>query len=85
MTNECNLNCPYCYIKQDTQELSFDKLKNQISHAEQLSRMLDDNFSDEYDVTFFGGEPLLKIDNLILYDRYIKDKLNVKFSFVQTY
>lgn len=84
MTNECNLNCPYCYIKQDMQELSFDKLKNQISHAEQLSRMLDDNFSDEYDVTFFGGEPLLKIDNLILYDKYIKDKLNVKFSFVQT-
>ena len=84
MTNECNLDCPYCYIKQNSQELTFDKLKKQIASAEKLSKILDDNFSGEYDVTFFGGEPLLKIENVIRFNDYIKNVLNVKFSFVQT-
>ena len=84
MTNECNLNCSYCYIKQNKKELSFEMLKRQITHVEYLSRKLDTSFNGEYDVTFFGGEPLLKLDNLLIFDYYIKDRLNVKYSFVQT-
>ena len=84
MTNKCNLKCEYCYINQNSEELNFDLLKKQINNVEILSKKLDDSFNGEYDITYFGGEPLLKFNDILKFDNYICDVLDVKRKFIQT-
>jgi len=59
-------------------------MKQQIDNVTKLSKMIDDDFDNEYDITFFGGEPLLKMSNIIQFDNYIAKTINVKNKFVQT-
>lgn len=84
MTNKCNLKCKYCYINQDEEVLTFESLKKQMNCVENLSVMTDVQFSGEYNVTYFGGEPLLEINKIILFDEWMKNNYNIKFSFLQT-
>lgn len=84
MTNACNLKCEYCYINQNSKKLTFDVLKKQIKNIQYLSKKIDDSFDGEYDVTYFGGEPLLEYENILLFDEYLKTNLNVVHSFMQT-
>lgn len=84
MTNKCNLNCEYCYIKQDNAVLTFDVLKQQMGVAKSLSNKIDRFFSGTYDVTYFGGEPLLEIDNILIFDDWLKKNFNIKYSFIQS-
>lgn len=84
MTNACNLKCEYCYINQNSKKLTFDVLKKQIKNIQYLSKKIDDGFDGEYDVTYFGGEPLLEYENILLFDEYLKTNLNVVHSFMQT-
>lgn len=64
MTNSCNLKCEYCYIKQNSLSLTQDVLEQQLAKVKELSYILS-GCDCEYDVTYFGGEPLLKIDNVL--------------------
>jgi radical SAM protein with 4Fe4S-binding SPASM domain len=59
-------------------------LKKQMSCVEKLSVMTDTQFDGTYNVTYFGGEPLLEINNIILFDKWLKRNYNIKFSFLQT-
>jgi len=84
MTNQCNLKCPYCYIHQNDKKISLDGLKKQIEHIQELSLRIDEFFDGEYDVTYFGGEPLIEYNNILLFDKYLKENLNIVHSFIQT-
>lgn len=64
LTNQCNLRCDYCYLDFNNQELSFEIGSNIIEWH------LRDSW-DEKIISFFGGEPLLKFDNLMKFVAYV--------------
>lgn len=74
LTNDCNLKCYYCFVEQKKEYISLDVMKKIIDFAfdqyiqsEQLNKPL--NF------TFFGGEPLLCYDSIIVPTiNYVKEK-----------
>lgn len=58
VTNQCNLNCPYCYArsskkKSEIEELSINEIKSVLSEAHQLGLEK---------IVITGGEPLLRSD-----------------------
>ena len=84
VTNECNLRCEYCYIKFKKTSLTLDVFLKQFNRINELSYMLDDNFDGKYQITYFGGEPLLNYETILQIDDYIKNNKNVEFSHIQT-
>lgn len=84
LTNSCNLSCKYCYIHQDDKKMTYDIFLQQSKYMNQLSHILDDNFDDTYSINYFGGEPLLCIDDMIKINQYIIKHFNVVNSYMQT-
>lgn len=80
LTNDCNLNCPYCFVNRNTKKMDFktakatmDFLFGQAKKAERLG------------VAFFGGEPTMEFDlikKIIKYSKKLakKEKKDIKFS-----
>lgn len=71
LTNKCNLNCSYCFVSQNEQEMS-------LEIAEQALQWLKSNNENNEElptVGFFGGEPLLKFNDIIkpLVEKYSKE------------
>ncbi|GHT64036.1 hypothetical protein AGMMS50222_01620 [Endomicrobiia bacterium] len=63
ITNECNLNCVFCYVnKENTYKLSLKNYKNIINF---IKRYYDDYKIKNLFITWSGGEPLIDIDNII--------------------
>ena len=54
LTNKCNLDCKYCFVKKGNDYLSFEKCKEIIEKYKSVIS----------NIVFFGGEPLLH-ENLI--------------------
>ena len=71
LTDNCNLNCKYCYEKNmhTNREISFDNIKKIIDNEIKSK-------SKESIITFFGGEPLLKKKLIYATADYIKSKKN---------
>lgn len=60
LTHRCNLNCIYCFQQHDTtHEMSFDTCKSCIDWV--FNNILT-NTAVRAEITFFGGEPLLRFD-----------------------
>ena len=58
ITHRCNLDCIYCYQNHDSNDMSFDTAKKCIDN-------IFENIPNEYDdieISFIGGEPLLKFE-----------------------
>lgn len=60
VTNRCNLKCIYCYADggsyhQDLQDMSFDTIKKTIEFFYARYKWI-------HQISFFGGEPLIKTD-----------------------
>lgn len=74
-TTRCNLSCPYCYVKQGSQDMKEDTYKrlNQI-----FLQMLNTREKDTVIYRMAGGEPLLVFDNWISYTEDFLDKSNGK-------
>lgn len=79
LTSDCNLSCPYCFVHQHKEDMSLDT-------AIQAVEWLRKNYSSKKEkqemfVGFFGGEPLLRYDEIIvpLVERY-KDISNITFG-----
>lgn len=69
LTNRCNLSCPYCFVDQNSQDMTYEI-------AEQAIQWLISNKNNKkMQVNFFGGEPLLKFDDIIkpIVEKYYKD------------
>jgi uncharacterized protein len=59
VTNRCNLSCPYCFVHQNSVDMSLET-------AEQAIQWYKTNNPEHPMVTFFGGEPLLRFDEIIV-------------------
>lgn len=59
LTNRCNLNCSYCFVNQNPQDMTFEIANQAIKWALK-------NCGKNIYITFFGGEPLLKFKDIIL-------------------
>jgi len=57
LTHRCNLNCSYCY---EYNRKGTDAREEFIK--ETISKYLDSPLTCDYEITFFGGEPLLRTD-----------------------
>lgn len=74
-TTRCNLSCPYCYVKQDSQDMGKETYKklNKV-----FLQMLDTEEKDTVIYRIAGGEPLLVFDNWIRHTEYFLNKSNGK-------
>jgi uncharacterized protein len=63
ITNECNLNCIFCYVNQkNIHKLSLRNYKNIINF---IKRYYEDHKIKNLFITWSGGEPLIDFDNII--------------------
>ncbi|GHT24167.1 radical SAM/SPASM domain-containing protein [Endomicrobiia bacterium] len=63
ITNECNLNCIFCYVNKDNiYKLSARNYKNIINF---IKRYYEDHKIKNLFITWSGGEPLIDLDNII--------------------
>ena len=58
-TTRCNLECPYCYVKQDGRDMSDETYKKM---NEDFLKMLETGEKDQIIYRLAGGEPLLVFD-----------------------
>lgn len=84
ITDNCNLRCYYCFAEHEIRDMSWETMKTTIDFA--LKQWLDKNkLDDTLNFTFFGGEPLLKYEDIILPSvDYIKkffmdNKIDIKY------
>ena len=69
ITNQCNLNCSYCFVEKNKKVMEMQTYKNIF---EEYKEKIDN-------ITFFGGEPLLQfelIKNIIEYNEQNKYSYN---------
>ncbi len=59
VTERCNLNCSYCYIKQKSVDMNTDIVDNFIKYRKILMNFYKTN---TFFISYFGGEPLLNFD-----------------------
>ena len=82
LTQACNLRCDYCWIREDVSPgMSFDIAQRAVDLAVEQSR------GGEFNILFFGGEPLLKyelIQQVILYAEQIMQQTGQKIVFSMT-
>lgn len=74
-TENCNLNCIYCYEKHEICELTeqhYSLLLNLIKKA------IDIDKKKVISVCWFGGEPLLKIDDIVSFNNRIINEISNK-------
>lgn len=76
VTNNCNFDCKYCYVKKDCKDMTFEVAKTSIDyHFQEI-----DSQKYGYVITFLGGEPLLKynlVKQIIQYCKEIAKKHNI--------
>ena len=56
VTNQCNLDCSYCYIKKNPRDINTG-----IAYRV-IDELVSNPFFNEHHIVLFGGEPLLKMD-----------------------
>lgn len=61
VTQRCNLKCKYCFVHQQPKEIDFNTAKDAIDFYAN-NALLE---AIEPSVTFFGGEPMLKYEEII--------------------
>lgn len=74
-TTACNFSCPYCYEHGIApKSMNNDVLKKTIDFIRERSSLTNNNIS----ITWYGGEPLLAIDSILLIYENLKDsKINI--------
>ena len=87
LTNQCNLRCYYCFAEHNPRNITWDTMKATIDFA--INQYLEkEQYEDTLNFTFFGGEPMLRYDDIIVPSvKYIKDifKINTNSNGVSLY
>lgn len=82
ITDQCNLCCDYCYYRHGTShpDMTFHEIKRTIDY---FAESVIPRERESYDITFFGGEPLLKQDLIYqVVDHYLQDsESKIRFCF----
>lgn len=81
ITNQCNLRCPYCFVHKNVKRMTYDTLfqviQFLIKNAEACGRTPR--------MVFFGGEPMLEWDTLIVpIVQYIREEYRKPFIITMT-
>ena len=77
LTNQCNLKCPYCFVNQNVEKMPFNIA---LDAAKFLIRNSKD-IGYTPNITFFGGEPLLEWDSVIVpLTKYIREEYKEPFN-----
>lgn len=82
LTNQCNLECKYCYVRKDGKSMSDEMIEKVINFISiQLKKMNERSLK----IHFHGGEPLLEYKNIRKIFTYIEtdsvlNKCNVIYS-----
>lgn len=75
LTNQCNLRCYYCFTEHNSNHLKWETMKDIVDFAFSQWYEKEDKREDTLNFTFFGGEPLLRYDEIIVPSvAYIKQK-----------
>lgn len=78
ITNNCNLNCRYCYINKNNIDMDFDMAKEIIDKL--IVSLKEKNFN-KIVLSFSGGEPLLRVDLIEKIIDYCNTFHNISFSY----
>lgn len=67
LTHNCNLSCPYCFVKQKPERMSLETAKKAVEWIRRNYALKHLYQQENRDMTiyFFGGEPLLEFDTVI--------------------
>lgn len=86
VTDLCNLKCPYCYVKQRKNVLTFDMFLKQYEKLNKLFSLYDyyQTEYDKFDVGFFGGEPLLNLDVILKITDFLRKEGRLNEVHIQT-
>ena len=73
LTNQCNLRCYYCFAEHNPRNLSWETMKAIIDFA--INQYFEKGkWEDTLNFTFFGGEPMLRYDEIIVpIVKYVKE------------
>ena len=86
VTDKCNLKCPYCYVKQRSNVLTFDMFLKQYEKLNTLFKkftLYNPDYST-FEIGYFGGEPLLNLKTIIEIDDFLSKEGRKEFSHIQT-
>ena len=76
LTNDCNLKCSYCYQHHKEQRtLSIEVFKNTLDFL-----IKNCNYSNQLQIVFFGGEPLLSFEQMKIMVDICKDEYSQFFK-----
>lgn len=82
LTNDCNCKCRYCFVAQKPNYMTTDIAKDAVDY---LARNLQERKENHCNITFFGGEPTLCWDSIIVPTiLYIDKNYPNKFTFSMT-
>lgn len=77
LTEKCNLKCKYCFVQQNAKEMTYSTAKDAIDYLAQNAKKT----SEVPSITFFGGEPMLKYDEIIKpIIQYVKETYGDNYS-----
>lgn len=84
VTDACNLKCKYCFVEQHPHFMSLDTAKSAVDFIVRNAEKKEQKFNKKYtpSLTFFGGEPTLLWDEIIVpLTNYIKENdFNISLS-----
>jgi uncharacterized protein len=77
LTNQCNLACKYCFVNQNVERMSYQ------TALDATNFLIENSKETGYtpNITFFGGEPLLEWDSVIVpLTKYIRNEYKQQFN-----
>lgn len=77
LTNQCNLACPYCFEARSTERMSLETAKDILNFVKS-------NAGDFSSFTFFGGEPMLEFERIIVPLIEYSEESGVRTRFAMT-
>lgn len=81
VTEACNMACPYCFVKQNPNVITLQTAKDTADFLIRNAQVQGDTPS----INFFGGEPLLCWDSIIVpLTHYIREDLKTPFTLSMT-
>lgn len=79
LTDNCNLSCPYCFVKQKPNYMTFEIAEQALQYLKNNCKKRGMDLTvNKPPVNFFGGEPLLCYDTII---KPLVEKYHNDFSF----